>query len=129
MEIKKLESALKKSWCGMTCYPPIREQWTKENPAFGQCAVTALIVQDFFGGELVFCSHQNHFWNRLPYGKEVDLTRSQFFGGINLCVDEIIPRHEILQGKAAEEARTEERYIALKYEVLYEILEEENNNC
>jgi hypothetical protein len=128
MKITELEKALKKCWCGMTCYPPIWQQWTKENPAFGQCAVTALIVQDFFGGELVFCLHQNHFWNRLPNSKEVDLTRSQFPEGTKLCVDEVIPRHEILQGEAAEKAKTEERYIALKYEVLYELLEEENNN-
>jgi hypothetical protein len=119
MKIAKLEKALKKSWHRETCYPPIQEQWTKENPAFGQCAVTALIVQDFFGGELIFCSHQNHFWNRLLDGKEIDLTRGRFPKGTKLCIDQVFQRHEILQGEAAEKAKTEERYISLLNEFLY----------
>jgi hypothetical protein len=45
-----------------------------------QCAVTALIVQDYFGGDLLRCPMTDggsHYWNRLPTGEEVDLTKDQ----------------------------------------------------
>lgn len=56
------------------------ERWTPSNRAGGQCAVTALVVQDFFGGELLRVENEgvSHYFNRLPDGREVDLTRSQF---------------------------------------------------
>ena len=46
----------------------------------GQCAVTALIVQDHFGGELMRGEFAggSHYWNRLADGTEIDLTASQF---------------------------------------------------
>lgn len=54
--------------------------WSEGNRAWGQCAVTALIVQDMFGGELLRSKVENisHYWNRLPSGEEIDLTRQQF---------------------------------------------------
>lgn len=36
-----LESILKECWSKETCYPPIREEWNSENPAFGQCAINS----------------------------------------------------------------------------------------
>ena len=50
------------------------------NPAFGQCAVTALIVQDRLGGELMHGATKSvsHYWNRLANGFEIDLTSDQF---------------------------------------------------
>ena len=55
------------------------------NPAWGQCAVTALIVQDLVGGDLVRVvatlpdnSEVSHYFNRLVDGRDVDLTRHQF---------------------------------------------------
>ena len=56
------------------------EFWDSRNRAFNQCAVTALIVQDYFGGELLRCPMTDggsHYWNRVD-GDEVDLTASQF---------------------------------------------------
>jgi Domain of unknown function (DUF4338) len=52
----------------------------ESNPAWGQCAVTALIVQDAFGGELLRSTIGGiaHYWNRLDDGSEIDLTRIQF---------------------------------------------------
>lgn len=48
----------------------------------GCCAKVALIVQAAMGGELVqgTVGDEPHFWNRLPGGREVDLTSSQFGG-------------------------------------------------
>lgn len=85
MNIRELEKLLRKCWKKETSADP--NGWTFKNPMWGQCAVTALVVQDFFGGELMRASLENvdgfqfmgsHYWNRLPNGKEIDLTRSQF---------------------------------------------------
>lgn len=73
-----LQYALSTSWDKETCYPRCKDNRTPENPALGQCAVTALIVQDYFGGELVNCLHTHHYRNRLPDGQEIDFTKQQF---------------------------------------------------
>lgn len=50
--------------------------------------MTALVVQDMLGGDLVLGEVQvdgvkvgRHYWNRLLDGTEVDLTADQFFPG------------------------------------------------
>jgi hypothetical protein len=80
-----LQSAIRASWCLETCDPTDAAEWTLTNPSLGQCAVTALVVHDFFGGELLEAEvlFQNgsrqgfHYWNRLA-SADVDLTREQF---------------------------------------------------
>lgn len=54
--------------------------YTPELPSTGQCAVTALIVQDLLGGELMRTVNMgiSHYFNRLEDGTEIDLTRDQF---------------------------------------------------
>jgi hypothetical protein len=54
--------------------------WAPERPSYGQCAVSALVIQDIFGGELMRGEFDggSHYWNRLCNGFEIDLTRSQF---------------------------------------------------
>ncbi|MDA2936463.1 hypothetical protein MYX06_04565 [Patescibacteria group bacterium AH-259-L05] len=51
---------------------------------FKRCVDTALVVQDYFGGQIVSDRPQfryhviRHCWNILPNGEEVDFTRNQF---------------------------------------------------
>ena len=54
--------------------------WSPADASRGQCAVTALLIQDLFGGSLLraVVSGESHYWNRLPDGTELDLTREQF---------------------------------------------------
>jgi uncharacterized protein (DUF952 family) len=81
-----IERAIRVSWSRETCDPVDAEVWSAENPSRGQCAVTALVVQDLLGGELLLAevhypdgSRQGlHYWNRLGEGVELDLTREQF---------------------------------------------------
>ncbi|MDD3006485.1 MAG: hypothetical protein PHX30_02805 [Candidatus Pacebacteria bacterium] len=82
MDIKILEKALLKSWSRETSY--YSAEWNESNPALGQCAITALIVNDYFGGDIVWSEailsnkqKISHYFNIID-GKEVDLTRSQF---------------------------------------------------
>ena len=44
---KQIYEALIRSWSIETS-----SKWTIENPAKGQCGVTALVVQDIYGGEI-----------------------------------------------------------------------------
>ncbi len=75
---------LRESWGADTSSDP--ENWTDLNSAWGQCAVTACAIQRVFGGQLLKCYVPfdslerpiSHYFNRLPDGKIVDLTKQQF---------------------------------------------------
>ncbi|MCX6824052.1 MAG: hypothetical protein NT085_02905 [candidate division SR1 bacterium] len=114
---RQLENAIRNSWDKKTCYPPNTNKRSLKNSSLGQCAVTALVIQDYVGGKLLFCFHNNHYWNRLPNGEIVDLTKEQFPEGTLLCIDEIIERTSCLTGKSAIQAKTNERYQLLKSRV------------
>jgi hypothetical protein len=76
-----LLTILERAWGQDTSADPTG--WTEENPAFGQCAVTALLIQDVFGGSLCRTTVDgvSHYFNRLPGGQLVDLTFQQFPAG------------------------------------------------
>lgn len=83
--LSDIEYAVRSSWGADTCTPEFRARWTPENPARDQCGVTAMVVNDLLGGELlrgeVLVDGQRtdyHWWNRLGLGVEIDLTREQF---------------------------------------------------
>lgn len=81
--IEILEKALRRSWSRETCYEPLQEDWTQEKPEAGQCYVTALILHDYLGGEILKTKGPDgfsHYWNVID-GEEIDLTRSQFEHG------------------------------------------------
>jgi hypothetical protein len=74
----ELERTIRSAWSAETSSDPTH--WTATNPAWGQCAVTALVVQDEFGGQLertTVCGI-SHYFNRLQDGRVVDLTLEQF---------------------------------------------------
>lgn len=77
-ELTALYSQLRWAWTAQTSADPAG--WTSKGPSYGQCAVTALVVQRRFGGELLRTVNAgvSHYFNRLPSGHEVDLTRDQF---------------------------------------------------
>jgi hypothetical protein len=107
--LRKLESALSQSFNIDTCYPGERKDWTKDIPSYGQCAVAALVVQDYLGGEIVYDQRNIHFWNRIG-GVDIDLSREQFEEGVILRETRIRPRQELLEGPRAEAAETLQRY-------------------
>lgn len=82
----------------------------------GQCAVTAMVVQDVFGGELlrgVVIGEGSHYWNLIG-GVEVDFTRAQFGAfGLDGAVEtreraylessaDTVARYEILRDAVAK---------------------------
>jgi hypothetical protein len=74
---QSLLDAIRNSWAEDTSHEP--DEWSCENPARGQCAVTSLVVQDYLGGELLRARARDvtHFWS-LVDGREIDLTAEQF---------------------------------------------------
>jgi hypothetical protein len=77
VDAERLAIALRRAWDAETSNDPVA--WSPSNPALGQCAVTALVVQDYFGGELLRAevAGVSHYWNQLG-DRTVDLTREQF---------------------------------------------------
>jgi hypothetical protein len=82
----ELERAIRAAWGRDTSADP--GEWSETNPARGQCDVTALLVRELLGGEILIANViragrrvERHAWNRLPSGLTVDLTREQFLDG------------------------------------------------
>lgn len=80
-----VDRAVRASWGADTCDPTDLVDWHPGNPARGQCGVTALVLHDLFGGELILGEVHvggtragSHWWNRFGREIEVDLTREQF---------------------------------------------------
>ena len=71
---KLVKSLLRKCW---SCKSS--SLWTAENPARGQCGVTALVIQDCFGGEILktLVDGKSHFYNKVG-GLKYDFTTDQF---------------------------------------------------
>jgi 8-oxo-dGTP pyrophosphatase MutT (NUDIX family) len=88
---------LLRSWGPDTCDPSDLADWHPGNPSRGQCGPTALVVREILGGDLVHgrvtaggkpAGH--HYWNRLPDGTELDLTRDQFRPGERIIGGELL---------------------------------------
>lgn len=112
--LKEIQSALEKSWSARTSYLP--HEWTLVNRARGQCAVTALIVQDELSGDIIKCDvvgeNETHFYNKLSDNTVLDLTRSQFKDPVVFSNERIANRDEILSHPG-----TQDRYSELKNQV------------
>lgn len=74
MDRNLIESLLIQCWSSETS-----SVWSQDNPARGQCDVTAIVINDFFGGEILktFLEGQPHFYNRIDR-VSYDFTASQF---------------------------------------------------
>ena len=73
-EIVKFSALLPRAWSLESS-----SKWTDDNPAKGQCGVTALVAHDRFGGDILKTSvgQSWHYYNRID-GHRIDFTASQF---------------------------------------------------
>jgi hypothetical protein len=113
-----LEQAVRHAWARDTCDPDDLADWRPDNPARGQCGVTALVLQDLIGGDLVLGEVHvgatrtgRHWWNRLPSGLEVDLTREQF------SAKEMVTGGQVVHRPAGPPRSCREQYDLLRYRV------------
>ncbi|MFE6859599.1 hypothetical protein [Nocardia sp. NPDC057668] len=82
--LEALRNAVEQSWSADTA---VGSGWFEVNRAKGQCAVTACVVQDYLGGEILHTTatlpggeQVSHYFNSVA-GRFVDLTRTQFPAG------------------------------------------------
>ena len=92
--LHEIESAIRSAWGRETSDDP--DEWSEDNPARGQCAVTALLVRELLGGDILVANVlrdgkrvDRHAWNRVPSGLTLDLTRGQFVRGERLGVPRV----------------------------------------
>jgi hypothetical protein len=93
-----LYARLRRSWSVDT-----GRHWHSDNPAAGQCGVTALVVHDELGGRIVKTEVNGawHFYNVIDNGR-VDFTMSQF--DTPIAYDDIpSDRAEALNDTSAEQ--------------------------
>ncbi len=78
-KINELKSILNKCWGIDTCYSKCKDYWNEENKACGQCAITSVIVKNYFGGEIrkTIVNDMAHYFNYINE-EVIDLTREQF---------------------------------------------------
>jgi hypothetical protein len=110
MEIGELKQLLIQSWDIETCSPGLRDKLTEEKPSLGQCAITTLIVNDFFGGKIMRCMASSgiHYYNIID-DELVDLTVEQFLGEI----PQYEHGEEITRDYLLSNEDTKKRYILL----------------
>jgi len=101
-----IESLLLKCWSSETS-----SLYIKNNPARGQCDVTAILIYDYFGGEIIktFIDEQPHFYNQIN-GIRYDFTVSQF---------QIIPEYLDLPASMKEILNSNSK-VKQQYEILRE---------
>ena len=114
-----LRPILRAAWGPDTCDPHDLEDWTPDNLSRGQCGVTALVIQDLLGGDLmlgeVYVGESkvgHHYWNRLPDGSEVDLTADQF------RPDEVVTSGQVQRRPPGPPRRCRDQYELLRRRVM-----------
>jgi hypothetical protein len=92
----KVAAALFGAWS-----PATSGGWRDESPARGQCSVTALLLNELFGGDILKTPLPEgaHFYNRIG-GERVDLTDKQFDAPITY-LDLTSSRNEALADTSA----------------------------
>jgi len=105
-----LYGMLRKAWSKETAYPSCQAEWVSNDPSYGQCAITAMLVYDMFGGSI----HRirldgggTHYFNKID-GHYIDLTIEQF-DLYNIPVN-YEPNEEMPRKYCGKNADTAKRY-------------------
>ncbi|MFD6244915.1 YunG family protein [Streptomyces roseolus] len=121
--LSDIERAVRAGWSAETATPEYRSRWTADHPARDQCGVTAMVLNDLLGGELlrgeVIVDGERvdyHWWNRLGAGVEIDLTREQFGPEEKVTAGTVVPRPPV-----SEWRRLRDEYELLRERVLHRL--------
>jgi hypothetical protein len=75
-------------------------------PSRGQCGTTALVIQNLLGGDLMVADVEYegqvdgvHYWNVMPGGVELDLTRDQF-----TAAESLVNQRRVTTGRSSSSA-------------------------
>ena len=75
-----LYGVLRCCWSKASAFPRCQADWSPEDPSYGQCAITAMLVHDMFGGSIHKICYEGggtHYFNKID-GHYIDLTHEQF---------------------------------------------------
>lgn len=101
------------------CYPKVQNEWNENNKCFGMCAITALIINDYFSGDIckIHVDGICHYFNLIG-DKIIDLTKDQFNHEIDYKNYQIVDRKKILIDD------TKNRYNILKSRLIKTLLKQ-----
>ncbi|HHW94572.1 MAG TPA: hypothetical protein GX736_01395 [Mogibacterium sp.] len=113
----ELFAVLEQCWSRDTAYPACQEEWVANDPSYGQCAITAMLVYDMFGGTIhkIKVDGGTHYFNKLN-GRYVDLTREQF-DLYNIPVS-YVPNQEVAREYCGKNKDTLRRYKKLQWNII-----------
>ena len=131
MDLNLIKYAIRSSWGTDTAYPMSPHPFLTGHPSTGQCAVSAVLLQDYVGGRLQkgrVNGLVSHYWNLID-GTAVDLTAEQF-----LPSAVIIGSQAVLRESLMADATFRGRYQILKDRTAaflkkYAALEQEISQC
>ncbi len=111
--IEGLKEKLNNCYSKELCYPKIVDKWNEKNKSFGMCAITSLIVNDIFSGEIckMHIDGISHYFNIID-GRIVDLTADQFDSNIDYSEYEIVDRDNILNSESVKRYNTLKQRLA-----------------
>ena len=124
--LMELFAVLEQCWAKETAYPSCQKEWVPNDPSYGQCAITATLVYDMFGGtihKIKVDGGGTHYFNKLN-GRYVDLTREQF-DLYNIPVN-YVPNQEIAREYCGKNKNTLERYKQLQRNIIRYLKEGES---
>lgn len=117
MNIKNIQKVLLECYSKDLCYPKVQCDWNENNRSFGMCAITSLIINDYFGGDIckIYVDGISHYFNLIE-NNIVDLTKDQFNREMDYKDYKIMDREKILTDD------TKNRYITLKARLINKLL-------
>jgi len=119
VNIENIKEILLECYSKDLCYPKVQNEWNDNNKCFGMCAITSLIINDYFGGDIckIYVEGISHYYNLIE-DKIIDLTSSQFCCDINYKDYQIVNREKILTDD------TKHRYNVLKERLVKKLLKQ-----
>ncbi len=122
ISIQQLMGILKLAWSRETSFTP--EEWSEANRARGQCVVSALVINDHFGGhfrryEVEFGeTTEKHYANVLPDGVVIDVAGGQYPPGTKMMESPVdVGNFASIREKLLSDEGTLKRYNLLRQRV------------
>jgi uracil-DNA glycosylase family 4 len=117
VNIKNIQKVLLECYSKDLCYPKVQCDWNENNRCFGMCAITSLIINDYFGGDIckIYVDGISHYFNLIE-NNIVDLTKDQFNREMDYKDYKIMDREKILTDD------TKNRYVTLKARLINKLL-------
>ncbi len=100
MNLLEFRDKVERAWNEHTSYNNYDENDWFHDPAFGQCAVTACLVTEYFGFKIkrgVVKDFGTHYWNYYD-GIDIDLTWRQFPAGSTLSDTSVVGYYHLAEG-------------------------------